>query len=101
MFLHGGLMHLLGNMLYLWIFGNNVEDAMGHVRFLVFYLVCGVGAALGFALMEPNSQIPMVGASGAISGVLAGYLLLYPAPASTSSSRSASSSIPSRSAPWW
>ncbi len=78
MFLHGGLMHLLGNMLYLWIFGNNVEDAMGHVRFLVFYLVCGVGAALGFALMEPNSQIPMVGASGAISGVLAGYLLLYP-----------------------
>lgn len=78
MFLHGGFLHLAGNMLYLWIFGNNVEDAMGHVRFVLFYLACGIGAALTFGLMEPSSQIPMVGASGAISGILASYLLLYP-----------------------
>ena len=78
MFLHGGFLHLAGNMLYLWIFGNNVEDAMGHGRFLAFYLVCGSAAALGQILQDPASQIPMIGASGAISGVLGAYLLLYP-----------------------
>ena len=78
MFLHGGLMHLGGNMLYLWIFGNNVEDAMGHARFLIFYLVCGVAAALSQAIAEPDTTIPMVGASGAISGVLGAYVLIYP-----------------------
>jgi len=78
MFLHGGIMHLAGNMLYLWIFGNNVEDAMGYVRFIVFYLLCGAAAALGQAFTNPASEIPMIGASGAISGVLGAYLLLYP-----------------------
>jgi membrane associated rhomboid family serine protease len=78
MFLHGGFIHLAGNMLYLWIFGNNVEDAMGHGRFIVFYLICGVAAALTLAAVDPGSQVPMIGASGAISGVLAGYVLLFP-----------------------
>lgn len=78
MFLHGGWMHLIGNMLYLWIFGNNVEDAMGHKRFILFYLICGVAAALAQALPNPDSTVPMIGASGAISGVLGAYLLLYP-----------------------
>ena len=78
MFLHGGFMHLAGNMLYLWIFGNNVEDAMGHGRFIVFYLLCGVAAVFGQVLQNPDSQIPMIGASGAISGVLGAYLILYP-----------------------
>ena len=78
MFLHGGLWHLLGNMLYLWIFGNNVEDAMGHARFVAFYLLCGIAAALGQGILDPGSTIPMIGASGAISGVLGAYLLLYP-----------------------
>jgi membrane associated rhomboid family serine protease len=78
MFLHGGLLHLLGNMLFLWIFGDNVEDAMGHVRFVVFYLCCGVVAVLTQSLPNPDSTIPMIGASGAISGVLGAYLLLYP-----------------------
>jgi membrane associated rhomboid family serine protease len=78
MFMHGGWMHLIGNMLYLWIFGDNVEDSMGHGRFVIFYLLCGVAAALAQALPEPNSEIPMVGASGAISGVLGAYLLLHP-----------------------
>jgi membrane associated rhomboid family serine protease len=78
MFLHGGWLHLAGNMLYLWIFGDNVEDSMGHGRFLVFYLLCGVAAAMAQALPEPSSQVPMVGASGAISGVLGAYLLLHP-----------------------
>jgi membrane associated rhomboid family serine protease len=78
MFLHGGFLHLAGNMLYLWIFGNNVEDAMGHGRFIVFYLVCGVAAALTLAWIDPESPVPMIGASGAISGVLAGYVLLFP-----------------------
>lgn len=78
MFLHGGLLHLLGNMLYLWIFGNNIEDAMGHARFILFYLLCGAGAALAQTLPNPDSQIPMIGASGAISGVLGAYLLLFP-----------------------
>jgi len=71
-------MHLIGNMLYLWIFGNNIEDVMGHAKFIVFYGVCGVVAALSHAFIDPESTIPMVGASGAISGVLGAYLLLYP-----------------------
>jgi len=78
MFMHGGWMHLLGNMLYMWIFADNVEDSMGHGRFVVFYLLCGIAAALAQALPDPSSQVPMVGASGAISGVLGAYLLLYP-----------------------
>lgn len=78
MFLHGGWMHLLGNMLYLWVFGNNIEDVMGHARFVVFYLLCGVLAALSHAVTDLSSQVPMVGASGAISAVLGAYLLLFP-----------------------
>jgi membrane associated rhomboid family serine protease len=78
MFLHGSWMHLLGNMWFLWIFGNNIEDSMGRLRFLVFYVVCGLAAALGQVLTNPSSAIPMVGASGAISGVMGGYLVLYP-----------------------
>jgi membrane associated rhomboid family serine protease len=78
MFLHGGWMHLIGNMLYLWIFGNNVEDVMGHARYVVFYVTCGVLAALSHAMTDPTSTIPMVGASGAISGVLGAYVLLFP-----------------------
>ena len=78
MFMHGSWMHLLSNMLYLWIFGDNVEASMGHARFIVFYLLCGVAAALAQAAPDPTSTIPMVGASGAISGVLGAYLLLYP-----------------------
>ncbi|MFW5969314.1 MAG: rhomboid family intramembrane serine protease [Halofilum sp. (in: g-proteobacteria)] len=78
MFLHGGWMHLIGNMLYLWIFADNVEDAMGHSRFVVFYIVCGIAAAMAQLALDPSSEIPMVGASGAISGVLGAYLLLHP-----------------------
>ncbi len=78
MFLHAGWLHLLGNMLYLWIFGNNVEDAMGHVRFVAFYLLCGIAAALAQSWADPSSAVPMVGASGAIGGVLGAYLLLHP-----------------------
>jgi rhomboid family protein len=78
MFLHGGLLHLAGNMLYLWIFGNNIEEAMGHIRFILFYFACGVAAAMAMVIADPNSQLPMVGASGAISGVLGAYVLLYP-----------------------
>jgi membrane associated rhomboid family serine protease len=78
MFLHGSWMHLIGNMLYLWVFGNNIEDIMGHARFIVFYAMCGVLAALSHALIDPMSTVPMVGASGAISGVLGAYLLLFP-----------------------
>lgn len=78
MFLHGGVMHLLGNMLFLWIFGDNLEDQMGHVLYLVFYLVCGIGAGLGQVVSDPGSPIPTVGASGAIAGVMGGYLLLFP-----------------------
>lgn len=78
MFLHGGWMHLLGNMLYLWIFGDNVEDRFGHVRFLIFYLFCGWIATLAHAYLNTSSSIPTVGASGAISGVLGAYLVLYP-----------------------
>lgn len=78
MFLHGGLMHLAGNMLYLWVFGNNIEDNLGHGRFVVFYVLCGIAAAFAQALPDPSSVIPMIGASGAISGVLGAYLVLYP-----------------------
>lgn len=78
MFLHGSPLHVGGNMLYLWIFGNNIEDSMGHARFVVFYLACGVSAALAQVMLNPNSPIPMVGASGAISGVMGAYLVLYP-----------------------
>ncbi len=78
MFMHGGWMHLIGNMLYLWIFGNNVEDAMGHARFVIFYIVCGIAAFLAQSLPATESVVPMVGASGAISGVLGAYLLLFP-----------------------
>ena len=78
MFMHGGLMHLGSNMLFLWIFGDNVEDSMGHVRYLAFYAACVVAAAFAQALVNPDSTGPMVGASGAISGVLGAYLLLHP-----------------------
>ncbi len=78
MFLHGGWFHLLGNMWFLWVFGNNVEDAMGHVRFVVFYLLCGLLAAAAQVASGPSSPVPMVGASGAISGVMGAYLVLYP-----------------------
>lgn len=78
MFLHGGWMHLLGNMWFLWIFGNNVEDSMGHARFAVFYVACGLAAAAAQTLAEPTSGLPMVGASGAIGGVMGAYVLLYP-----------------------
>lgn len=78
MFLHGGLLHLAGNMLYLWVFGNNVEDAMGHGRFLGFYLICGIAAVAAQVTANPGSILPMVGASGAISGVLGAYMLLFP-----------------------
>lgn len=78
MFMHGGWMHLLGNMLYLWIFGDNVEDRMGHAKFLIFYLVCGIAATLAQVVVNPHSSIPNLGASGAIAGVLASYLVLFP-----------------------
>jgi rhomboid family protein len=78
MFMHGGLVHLGGNMLYLWIFGNNIEDVLGHLRFFIFYLFSGVVSAYSYALTAPSSTIPMIGASGAISGVLGAYILLFP-----------------------
>jgi len=78
MFLHGGWMHIIGNMLYLWVFGDNVEDAMGHWRFIAFYLVCGMAAALAQLALDPSSQVPMIGASGAIAGLLGAYLILHP-----------------------
>jgi membrane associated rhomboid family serine protease len=78
MFLHGGFLHLAGNMLYLWIFADNVEDSMGHGRFILFYALCGVAAALAQAAPELGSTIPMIGASGAVSGILGAYVLLYP-----------------------
>jgi membrane associated rhomboid family serine protease len=78
MFLHGGWMHLLGNMWFLWIFGNNVEDSMGHARFALFYLLCGLAAAALQVAFQPDSGIPMVGASGAIGGVMGAYIVLYP-----------------------
>ncbi len=78
MFLHGGLLHVGGNMLYLWIFGDNVEDRMGHGRFLTFYLLCGTSAALAQTWTSPESPVPMVGASGAVAGVMGAYFVLYP-----------------------
>ena len=78
MFLHGGLLHLIGNMLFLWVFGDNVEDAMGHGRFLMFYLMCGIFAGLTHTAIQPNSGVPLVGASGAVAGVVAAYLMLHP-----------------------
>jgi membrane associated rhomboid family serine protease len=78
MFLHGGWMHLIGNGLFLWVFGNNVEDSMGRLRFLVFYILCGLVAAGAQVAIDPSSPVPMVGASGAISGVLGAYLMMYP-----------------------
>jgi membrane associated rhomboid family serine protease len=78
MFLHGGWLHLLGNMLYLWIYGDNVEDAMGHTRYLLFYGLCGVAAIGVQAVSDPHSAYPIIGASGAISGILGAYLLLFP-----------------------
>lgn len=78
MFLHGGLMHIAGNMLFLWIFGDNMEDRMGHAGFLLFYIASGIGAAMAQYLAAPGSPVPMVGASGAIAGVMGGYLLLFP-----------------------
>jgi membrane associated rhomboid family serine protease len=78
MFVHGGIAHLGGNMLFLWIFGDNVEDRLGHGRFIAFYVICGVVAAVAQTALHPHSLIPMVGASGAIAGVMGGYLVLYP-----------------------
>jgi membrane associated rhomboid family serine protease len=78
MFLHGGWFHVIGNMWFLWIFGDNVEDAFGHGRFIVFYLFCGMTAAFGQIIMEPNSLLPTIGASGAIAGVMGAYFVLYP-----------------------
>jgi membrane associated rhomboid family serine protease len=78
MFLHGGWMHIIGNMLYLWIFGDNIEDQLGHVGFLVFYLAAGALAAVGQVVINPDSMVPMVGASGAIAGVMGAYFVLYP-----------------------
>jgi membrane associated rhomboid family serine protease len=78
MFLHGGWSHVLGNMWFLWLFGNNIEDSMGRMRFVVFYLLCGLGAAAAQVLSDPTSVVPMVGASGAISGVMGAYIVLYP-----------------------
>src|SRR5687767_4467745 len=78
MFLHGGWSHLLGNALFFWVFGNNVEDSMGRVRFLAFYLICGLVAAAAHVFLNPASAVPTVGASGAISGILGAYLILYP-----------------------
>jgi membrane associated rhomboid family serine protease len=78
MFMHGSIMHIFGNMLFLWIFGDNIENALGHVRFLLFYLLCGLFAAAAQIVMDTDSVIPMLGASGAISGVLGGYLVLFP-----------------------
>jgi len=78
MFMHGGWFHVLGNMWFLWVFGNNIEDSMGHARFVVFYLLCGVAAAATQMIVDPGSRVPMVGASGAISGVMGAYIVLYP-----------------------
>jgi membrane associated rhomboid family serine protease len=78
MFMHGGWMHILGNMLYLWIFGDNIEDNFGHAKFLIFYLVCGIAASFSHIFVDPNSAIPSLGASGAIAGVLGAYLIMFP-----------------------
>ncbi len=78
MFMHGGVFHIAWNMLYFWIFGNNIEESLGHIRFILFYLFCGVVAALSHTLLSPSSNIPMIGASGAVSGMLGAYILLFP-----------------------
>jgi membrane associated rhomboid family serine protease len=78
MFLHAGILHIAGNMLFLWVFGDNMEDQLGHSGFLLFYLACGLAAAAGQIMADPESSIPMIGASGAIAGVMGGYLLLFP-----------------------
>lgn len=78
MFIHGGLFHVGGNMLYLWIFGDNIEDRLGHFRFIIFYILTGLIASLAHIIMMPDSKIPMIGASGAIAGILGAYFLLYP-----------------------
>ena len=78
MFLHGGWSHIIGNMWYLWIFGDNIEDRLGHGRFIVFYLLCGITAALGQIIVDPSSRLPTIGASGAIAGVMGAYFVLYP-----------------------
>jgi membrane associated rhomboid family serine protease len=78
MFLHGGWIHLVGNMLFLWVFGDNIEDAMGHMRFIMFYVICGVFAALLHSYMLPQSSLPLIGASGAVAGIIAAYLILHP-----------------------
>ncbi|MGV1014255.1 MAG: rhomboid family intramembrane serine protease [Methyloceanibacter sp.] len=78
MFLHGSWIHLIGNMLFLWVFGDNIEDAMGHFRFIMFFLMCGIFAAVLHATMMPNSDLPLIGASGAVAGVIAAYLILHP-----------------------
>src|SRR6267142_3055886 len=78
MFLHGSWSHVIGNMWYLWIFGDNVEDRVGHGRFIVFYLLCGIAAAMGQILIDPSSELPTIGASGAIAGVMGAYFVLYP-----------------------
>ena len=78
MFIHGGLMHFIGNMLFLWVFSDNIEDTFGHIKYLLFYLAVGVPATLAHYLMDPSSEIPLVGASGAISGVMGAYMLLFP-----------------------
>ena len=78
MFMHGGVFHIAWNMLYFWIFGNNIEERLGHIRFILFYLFCGVVAALSHILLSPDSNVPMIGASGAVSGMLGAYILLFP-----------------------
>lgn len=78
MFLHGSWSHVIGNMWFLWIFGDNIEDRLGHGRFVLFYLLCGIGAAAGHIMMEPHSMLPTIGASGAIAGVMGAYFVLYP-----------------------
>lgn len=78
MFMHGDIMHILGNMMFLWVFGDNLENMLGHIRYAAFYIVCGIAAALAQVVMDTSSVIPMLGASGAISGVLGGYILLFP-----------------------
>jgi membrane associated rhomboid family serine protease len=78
MFMHGGVFHIAWNMLYFWIFGNNIEERLGHIRFILFYLFCGVVAALSHVLLSPGSNVPMIGASGAVSGMLGAYILLFP-----------------------
>ena len=78
MFLHGGILHLIGNMWFLWLYGDNVEDAFGRIRYILFYIICGIGGTLAHAFVDPMSRVPLIGASGAISGVIAAYLMIWP-----------------------